>query len=84
MPIFILALLCVGYFIWSIWGRRTAQSKLNPTWNRMHKPKQCKWVAAADAGGLREFTCKTCGITAYSGDPKGPQQCKKSIGSGTL
>ncbi|WP_022703568.1 hypothetical protein [Pseudorhodobacter ferrugineus] len=89
MPIFVLALLCIGFFVWSHWGRAKARSELNrtldPIWDRMRKPKQCKWVSGrAHDGGLREFTCETCKVTAYSGNPNGPQQCKKSIGGAAL
>lgn len=89
MPILILALLCIAFFVWSNWGRAKARSELSstldPIWNRMRKPKQCKWVSGRPQdGGLREFTCETCGVTAYSGNPNGPQHCKKGIGSGAL
>jgi hypothetical protein len=54
-------------------------------WERMRAPKKCRWVASQQHGqGLREFTCETCGVTAYSGNPNGPKECKKGIGSGTL
>jgi hypothetical protein len=89
MPIFILALVVIGYFIWANWGRAKARSelsrKLDPMWERMRAPKKCRWVASQQHGqGLREFTCETCGVTAYSGNPNGPKECKKGIGSGTL
>jgi hypothetical protein len=89
MPILILALACIGYFVWYNWGRAKAQSelsrKLDPMWDRMRKPKKCRWVSGrVHGGGLREFTCETCGVTAYSGNSKGPRECKKRLGSGGL
>ncbi|RUS59515.1 hypothetical protein EGN72_12400 [Pseudorhodobacter sp. E13] len=89
MPIFLLALVCIGFFIWSNWGRAKARSelsrKLDPMWDRLRKPKQCRWVASRQHGqGLREFTCETCHVTAYSGHPDGPKDCKKTIGGGAL
>lgn len=89
MPILILALVCIAFFVWSNWGRAKAQTELNrtldPIWNKMRQPKKCKWVLTqTHDGSLQEFTCQTCKVTAYSGNPKGPQQCKKGFGGSAL
>ncbi|WP_425074149.1 hypothetical protein [Sagittula sp. S175] len=47
--------------------------------------KACKWVAEGEArGSLRSFRCKTCGVTAYSQRPEGPELCKKGLADGRL
>lgn len=55
-------------------------AKLNPMWERMANRNRCKWKAGkAGSGALREFTCQTCGVTAYSTAANGPQDCKRSL-----
>ena len=47
--------------------------------------KACKWVPEGEArGSLRSFRCKTCGVTAYSQRPEGPELCKKGLADGRL
>ncbi len=87
MPLVLAGILVIGWFVWANWGRGKASAELNrkldPVWSRITKPKKCKWKAAASGGtGLREFTCQTCGVTAYSASQAGPIECKKGLTGG--
>ncbi len=84
MPGLILAICVVAVLVW--YQRRQTRAKadlntsLNPMWERMAKTNRCKWKAGkAGSGALREFTCQTCGVTAYSTAANGPQDCKRNL-----
>jgi len=47
--------------------------------------KDCNWqLTPGGHGALREYTCKTCGVTAYGHNGKPPSLCKRKIANGKL
>ncbi|UPH72178.1 hypothetical protein LGT41_0004970 [Abyssibius alkaniclasticus] len=45
----------------------------------------CRWVPTPGGhGSLREYTCKTCGVTAYGQNGKPPSLCKRTVKNGKL
>ena len=53
---------------------------LRPFWR-----KSCRWRPTDKASeSLRAFECQTCGITAYSSNATGPQDCKRGLDRGGL
>ncbi|MGL5009322.1 MAG: hypothetical protein ACRC6I_05535 [Paracoccaceae bacterium] len=87
MPILIAIALLAALFVWANWGRDKATgalgSKLDPLWSRLTRRRKCRWVAEGASGEtLRAFRCETCGVTAYSAQATGPQECKRGLGGG--
>lgn len=47
--------------------------------------RDCNWKATPGGqGNLREYICKTCGVTAYGQNGKPPSLCKRTIKNGKL
>lgn len=87
MPILITLGLVALYFVWAIWGRKTAQNeasaRLDPLWSKLTKRKACKWSATGDSTGrFVEYRCSACGVSAMSHTGKPPQDCKRNLTSG--
>ncbi|WP_298294210.1 hypothetical protein [uncultured Litoreibacter sp.] len=87
MPILITVGLVALYFVWAIWGRKTAQNeasaRLDPLWSKITRRKACKWDKTGDANGrFVEYRCATCRVAAMSHSGKPPQDCKRNLSSG--
>jgi len=87
MPFIILIITSAVLFIWYNWGRNRARSSLSqhldPFFYRLFKKLPCQWVPVEKiTGGLNQFRCQNCGVTAYSTSGKGPQECKRSLRGG--
>lgn len=76
---------CAIAGLWMIWTRsRNGPGGGSPTTSRAGlgglSGKSCRWKSVGDGSGtLHEFQCKTCGVTAYSTEKRGPKQCKKGL-----
>lgn len=86
MPLLILVLVLAGLMLWRLWARDRAQAELgrhlDPLANRLFRRRRCRWRPEGPVrGSLRPFRCETCGVTAYSQNPKGPAECKRGLRS---
>jgi hypothetical protein len=87
MPFLILGLTLAALIVWRLWARDRLQgelsTRLDPLANRLFRSRPCRWhPTGAATESLREFRCDSCGVTAYSMDARGPNECKSSLKGG--
>ncbi|UWP87865.1 hypothetical protein [Aliiroseovarius crassostreae] len=50
---------------------------------RVFRSGSCRWVQVGQSTpNLMQFRCSTCGVTAYSSQKSGPEQCKRDLAKG--
>ncbi len=87
MPILIAIVVIAAVLLWLLPNPLNSGSSrpLKPFWHFFTRRKPCRWRPTGTSGeSLRAFECETCGITAYSSNAVGPQDCKRGLDSGGL